>query len=107
MMTEEEKIKLVDRVNKYNVAKDTIQKLDKVAITLEAIADGEEHEIDSIVIDVRRNRIRYMTTDNNRQLEICSFAQVDQEELVKAFIAFSTDQVMQRINVAESEMNEA
>lgn len=106
-MQPEEAKTLAERLDRFRRAEQRIHKLEKAKRVMEAIIDGEDHEVENIVINVRRKEIRYTSPGNTSSFNICSLTSDDHEEMVTDFIGYAMGQVTSRINAAEAEKAQA
>jgi hypothetical protein len=106
-MKTEEYERMKERLSDYRRAEQRSRKLDKAKVMLDAIVDGDEHEIETIVIDVRKKRVRYTSVRGGSVSSICVFERDDEGEMVTDFLGWAVEQVQSRINAADAEMAEA
>ena len=106
-MRPEEAKQIAERLDRFKRAEQRIHKLDKAKRVMEAIIDNEDHEVESIVVNVRHKQIKYTSPGNQSQFGICSLTSDDQAEMVTDFIGYAMGQITSRINAAEAEKAEA
>lgn len=103
----EEVKKMEERLDQYKKADRRSQQLAKGKVMLDAIVGDDDHEIQTIVIDIREKRVRYTSVRSDQQSTICAFNREDESEMVTDFLGWAIGQVQSRINAADSEMAEA
>ena len=103
----EELEKMQSRIKRFEDAKATAFRYDKIQRTLDAIPGGE-HNIGCIIIDVQRAEFRYLADDDKRTgSSICSMTRGDQDEFFGEFLEWAKGKIRAKIQLCEQIMDEA
>lgn len=106
-MNAEELGEMQSRIRRYEDAKGAMFRYEKIQRTLDAIPE-DEHNVGSIIIDVKRAEFRYLADDDKRTgLGICSMTRGDHDEFFGEFLEWAKDSIRARIDRCQKIMDES